>query len=119
MGGYLLILGYLLICMYRKEHAVPVAFVGIAGFVWMCKRLSEKIPSVLSSFRDYSFQIFLLGIYPQMFVELILMKKMTEFWMQPLLVALSVLLGIYVPVVISKCVKRMDNKYYNMILGLK
>ena len=54
-----------------------------------------------------------------MFVELILMKKMTEFWMQPLLVALSVLLGIYFPVVISKCVKRMDNKYYNMILGLK
>lgn len=118
-GGYLLIFGYLLICMYRKEHTVPVAFVGIAGLVWMCKRLSEKIPSVLSSFRDYSFQIFLLGIYPQMFVELILMKKMTELWMQPLLVVLSVLLGIYVPVIISKSVKRLNNRYFNMILGLK
>lgn len=85
----------------------------------MCKCLSEKMPSVLSSFRDYSFQIFLLGIYPQMFVELILMKKMTELWMQPLLVVLSVLLGIYVPVIISRSVKRLDNRYFDMILGLK
>lgn len=77
------------------------------------------MPSVLSSFRDYSFQIFLLGIYPQMFVELILMKKMTELWMQPLLVVLSVLLGIYVPVIISRSVKRLDNRYFDMILGLK
>ena len=115
----MLVVAYLLICMYRKEHAVPVAFVGIAGFVWMCKCLSEKIPSVLSSFRDYSFQIFLLGIYPQMFVELILMKKMTELWMQPLLVVLSVLLGIYVPVIISRSVKRLNNRYFEMTLGLK
>ena len=77
------------------------------------------MPSVLSSFRDYSFQIFLLGIYPQMFVELILMKKMTELWMQPLLVVPSVLLGIYVPVIISRSVKRLDNRYFDMILGLK
>ena len=54
-----------------------------------------------------------------MFVELILMKKMTELWMQPLLVVLSVLLGIYVPVIISRSVKRLDNRYFDMILGLK
>lgn len=118
-GGYLLILLYLLVCTYRREQTVAVAFVGIGGFVWMCKRLSEKRPAILSSFRDYSFQIFLLGIYPQMFVELILMKKMTAAWMQPALIVVSVLLGIYVPVLISKCVKRLDNRYINLILGLK
>ena len=85
----------------------------------MAKLLSERMPSVLSSFRDQSFQIFLLGIYPQMFVELILMKKMTAIWMQPVLLVLSVLLGIYIPVLISKCIKRLDNRYINMILGLK
>ena len=118
-GGYLLILLYLLVCTYRKEQTVAVALVGIVGFVWMAKLLSERMPSVLSSFRDQSFQIFLLGIYPQMFVELILMKKMTAIWMQPVLLVLSVLLGIYIPVLISKCIKRLDNRYINMILGLK
>lgn len=54
-----------------------------------------------------------------MFVELFLMKKLTAFWMQPVLVIISVALGIYVPVLVSKCVKRIDNKYINMILGLK
>lgn len=117
--GVLLSLIYLVICCWRKEQTVAVAFVGIIGFVWVSKQLASKYPKLLSSFRDYSFQIFLLGIYPQMFVELFLMKKFTDLWMQPILLIVSVLLGIYVPVVVSKVVQRVDNKYVNMIFGLK
>lgn len=118
-GGAILTLIYLVICCWRKEQTVAVAFVGILGFVWLSKCLSSKYPRLLRSFRDYSFQIFLLGIYPQMFVELFLMKKFTDLWMQPILLIVSVLLGIYVPVVVSKVVQRVDNKYVNMIFGLK
>lgn len=118
-GGCVFTLIYLIICCWRKEQTVAVAFVGILGFVWLSKCLSSKYPRFLSSFRDYSFQIFLLGIYPQMFVELFLMKKFTADWMQPILLIVSVLLGLYVPVLISKMVHRIDNKHVNMILGLK
>lgn len=54
-----------------------------------------------------------------MFVELFLMKKFTADWIQPILLIVSVLFGLYVPVLISKMVHRIDNKYVNMILGLK
>lgn len=54
-----------------------------------------------------------------MFVELFLMKKYTDFWMQPFLLLVSVLLGIYVPVFVSKVVQQIDNKYVNLIFGLK
>lgn len=119
MGGAILTLIYLVICCWRKEQMVAVAFVGILGFVWLSKCLSSKYPRLLRSFRDYSFQIFLLGIYPQMFVELFLMKKFTDLWMQPILLLVSVLLGIYVPVFVSKVVQEIDNKYVNLIFGLK
>lgn len=118
-GGTILTLVYLIICCWRKEQTVAVAFVGILGFVWLSKCLSSKYPRLLSSFRDYSFQIFLLGIYPQMFVELFLMKKFTDLWMQPILLIVSVLIGIYVPVFVSKVVQKIDNKYVNLIFGLK
>lgn len=118
-GGAILIAVYLLVCIYRKEQTVGVASVGILGFVLLSKQLADRVPSLLKSFRDYSFQIFLLGIYPQMFVELFLMKKFTALWMQPFLLVLCVLLGLYVPVLIAKCAQRLDNKYINAILGLK
>lgn len=110
---------YLSICCFRHEQTIWVAFVGIIGFVWLSKYLSSKYPKILGSFRDYSFQIFLLGIYPQMFVELFLMKKFTALWTQPVLLILSVLLGLYVPVLVSKLAQKVGNKYINMVLGLK
>ncbi len=118
-GGAILTLIYLVICCWRKEQTVAVAFIGILGFAWLSKCLSSKYPRLLRSFRDYSFQIFLLGIYPQMFVELFLMKKFTDLWMQPILLIVSVLLGIYVPVFVSKAIQKIDNKYVNVIFGLK
>lgn len=118
-GGVIFTLLYLAVCYFRKEQTVIVAFVGIIGFIWLSKFFSSKYPKLLGSFRDYSFQIFLLGIYPQMFVELFLMKKFTDLWMQPFLLVICVLLGLYVPVFVSKIAQRMGNKYVNMILGLK
>lgn len=118
-GGVILTLIYLAICSWHNEQTVAIAFVGIIGFVWLSKQLSQRCPNFLKSFRDYSFQIFLLGIYPQMFVELFLMKKFTALWMQPFLLVVSVTMGIYIPVLVSKLVQRIGNKYVNIVLGLK
>lgn len=118
-GGVILTLLYATVCCFRKEQTVIVAFVGIIGFILLSKFFSSKYPKLFGSFRDYSFQIFLLGIYPQMFVELFLMKKFTDLWMQPFLLVICVLLGLYVPVFVSKIAQRIGNKYVNMTLGLK
>ena len=110
---------YSAICVYRYDHSFVVAVVGIFTCIALCIWLSQKRPSFLKSFRNYSFQIFLLGIYPQMFVELLLGKRFTEPWLTPILLIASVLSGIYFPVVVAKIAKIFKNRYLNMILGLK
>lgn len=110
---------YSAICIYRYDHAFVVSTVGIFACMALCLWLSQKRPSFLKSFRNYSFQIFLLGIYPQMFVELLLGKRFTEPWHTPILLIASVLSGIYIPVAVAKIAEKFKNKYLNMILGLK
>lgn len=119
LAGIILAVLYCFICIYRREASFFVATIGIIAFITLCVWVTKKFPLLFSSFRDYSFQIFLLGIYPQMFVELILAHKFTEPWQQPLLLILSVLLGLYIPVLVAKIAKRFHNKTLNMILGLK
>lgn len=119
LGGIILAILYCFICIYRREASFIVAIVGIIAFITLCYWVAKKHPLIFSSFRDYSFQIFLLGIYPQMFVELILARKFTEPWQLPLLFILSVLLGLYVPVIVAKVAKKINNKILNMVLGLK
>ena len=119
LGGIILAILYSFICIYRREASFIVAIIGIIAFIILCVWVTKKLPLLFSSFRDYSFQIFLLGIYPQMFVELILARKFTESWQLPLLFILSVLLGLYVPVAVAKIAKKVNNKALNMILGLK
>lgn len=117
--GLLLSILYCFICIYRREASFFVAIIGIMAFITLSVWFTKKFPLLFSSFRDYSFQIFLLGIYPQMFVELILARKFTEAWQQPLLLILSVLLGLYIPVLVAKIAQKSHNKKLNMILGLK
>lgn len=115
-GGTLL---YSMICIYKNEFGFIVAAIGIVTCIAFCSYASKRFPRLFSSFRDYSFQIFLLGIYPQMFVELVLGKRFTEIWQLPILLVVSILLGIYVSVGVAKLVQKINNKYLNMVLGLK
>lgn len=105
--------------MFRREQPFLVASVGILACVSLSVLTAERLPRLFASFRDYSFQIFLLGIYPQMFVDLILIRRFTEPWQQAALLVLSVGLGIYFSVGVAKAAKRIGNKYVDMVLGLK
>ena len=117
--GVILIALYSAICVFRREQPFLVASVGILACVNLCVLAAEGLPRLFASFRDYSFQIFLLGIYPQMFVDLILIRRFTEPWQQAALLVLSVGLGIYFSVGVAKAAKRIGNKYVDMALGLK
>lgn len=94
--------------------------VGVLLSVSVCMIISEKCPTLFSSFRNYSYQIYLMSMPCQAIVELLLWKHL--FYCEPLFplfYVLNVLFGVYIPVFISKGVKVIPNKYIRMCFGLK
>lgn len=79
--------------------------------------LADKyIPKLFFSFRDYTYQIFLMGIFAQMFV-----KIMYRHVSMPYVVAyfLCIVLGLYVPVLVSKLIGKINWKPLLLCVGLK
>ena len=88
------------------------AFWGIAFGV--DNRLSHTL---FSSFRNYTYQIYLMGIFVQIAVKYI--YKAANFpGAYPLFWAMCVLAGLYVPVLVSKAAQRSGNKALKLALGL-
>ena len=61
--------------------------------------------------------IFLLGIFIQIGIKL-LYDKLGMQGTYPYFYVLCVLSGIYIPVLISKVIQRVGNKYLNLLIGL-
>lgn len=76
----------------------------------------KQVPKLFFTFRDYTYQIFLIGIFAQMFVK-ILYRHVS----MPYIVTyfLCMLLGLYVPVVISKIIEKINCKPLSLSVGLK
>lgn len=78
--------------------------------------LDRYIPKTFFSFRNYTYQIFLMGIFAQMFVK-IMFKHIS----MPYIVAyiLCILMGLYVPVLVSKLLEKINWKPLSLCVGLK
>lgn len=88
------------------------AFWGIA--FWVDTQLSHTL---FSSFRNYTYQIYLMGIFVQIAVKYIYKVAVFPgayllFW------AVCVLAGLFIPVIVSKNVQRFGNKVLKLALGL-
>lgn len=70
-----------------------------------------------SSFSNYTYQIFLIGIFVQMLVKVVF-KRFYFTGSYPVFFFLCVILGLYVPVILSKIIEKTDNKYLKMLCGL-
>ncbi len=92
------------------------AVCGILISLFLCLFLFSISPNTFSSFRNYTYQIFLLGLFAQEFVKLIRYKMDLPFL--PVYV-LSVFAGLYVPVMVSKIVQRIGWKPMLLCIGLK
>ncbi len=79
--------------------------------------ISRKIPNLFSSYRDYTFQIFLMGIFFQMAIRYLYAYLNIEILYIPLYI-ISILLGIYIPVFLSKTIKRIDIPLISRCFGL-
>ena len=78
--------------------------------------LDKYLPKTFFSFRNYTYQIFLMGIFAQILVK-ILYRYITMPYLLAYLLCLA--LGLYVPVLVSKLLEWINWKPLLLCVGLK
>lgn len=76
-------------------------WVGIFFSLSLCKRAAKYVPGLFGSFRDYTFQIFLMGIFFQMAIRFVYQRFPSDM-LYGILYVLSIVCGVYIPVLLSK-----------------
>lgn len=109
---------YLVCFIFLPQAKLITALLGILmSFGWGVRIV--HVLNLFSSFRDHSFQIFLVGIFPQMFVELVVWTRFhSQLTLLPFYLV-SCLLAIYCGVLVSKLGSRIPCKYLRWAIGLK
>lgn len=76
--------------------------------------------NIFSSFRDYSYQIYLLSIFPQIFVSIVVNRYFEVGITQVfILYSTSIVLGLYIPVLISRITQKLNLKVFKILIGLR
>ena len=118
--GALLILILLYVVSYYYSIDVLTSIVGIMMMCSLCLKVAQYLPNLFSSFREYIFQIYLMSLPFQTFVELILWKNVfyyEEFFY--LFYAINLLAGLFMPVLIAKLVERCHVRAIRLCFGLQ
>lgn len=97
------------------EIVVPV--LGIFVSIIMAIAADKYMPQIMSSFRDYSYQIYLMGIFVQIAVKMLYKHGMIPYY--GIGYVLCITCGIYIPVLVSMAIKKLNNKYLKLCIGLK
>lgn len=100
-----------------EQMKAETAFVGTVFAMSLCLIVGKHLPELFCSFRDYTFQIFLMGIFFQMAIRWGYVKWCSESWFVPMWL-LSVLTGVYVPTMIARVIEKKAPKYVKMCFGL-
>lgn len=78
--------------------------------------LDKYLPKTFESFRDYTYQIFLMGIFAQMFIKILYRHVQMPYLFAYIL---CILVGLYVPVFVSKIIERINCPPLSLCVGLK
>ena len=106
--------------LYKYLTSLLTSIIGICMMCSLCLKIGTYLPNLFSSFREYIFQIYLMSLPFQNFVELILWKHF--FYNEQLFLlfyAINLLSGLFIPVMISKLVERCPYKYLRLCFGLQ
>ncbi len=90
----------------------------IMSFGW-ASIVSHMYPGLFKSFRDHTFQIFLVGIYPQMFVELFVWRHIHEEWMMIPFYIVSCVLALATGVIVSRVAQRLPLHWMRWCFGAR
>lgn len=107
----------MVLCSLFSSIPLLNIFVGIFFSLTLCMFLSRRFPGLFGSFREYTFQIFLMGIFFQIAIRFIYAKLGMAYLYWPLYIA-SILLALYMPVLISKAIRKTSSKVLNKCFGL-
>ena len=102
--------------MYDPMKFLSIS-IGILFSFSLCLNLAKKWPQLFSSFRDYTFQIFLLGIFFQMAIRWGYVRMGQEWLFVPMWL-LSVIIGVYAPTLIAKIIDKKTPRCIKMCFGL-
>ncbi len=100
--------------LYMKTEA---ALVGILFSMSFCLVTANYLPRLFHSFRDYTFQIFLMGIFFQMVIRWIYVRLGNDQLFVPMWI-FSVIIGVYMPTLIALCIKRFAPLNIRLCFGL-
>lgn len=100
-----------------KSADIIIVSTGIVFSFSLCLMLAKYWPQLFRTFRDYTFQIFLMGIFFQMAIRWGYVRMESEILFVPMWL-LSVVIGVYVPVLIAKGIQKYAPKNVRMCFGL-
>lgn len=98
------------------SHNLITSLLGITWAISMSKILSKTRPGTFITFRNNTYQIFLLSIFPQMAIEIIYRVTGSHYFFA--FYISNILIGLYIPVLIAAIIKALKLKYLYMIIGL-
>ena len=97
-------------------HDSIATFGGITFSFALAFIADRYLPQLFCTFRNYTYQIYLIGIFAQIFVKIIAKHISMPYVVGYLL---CVAAGLYIPVVISKLVKKINWLPLSICVGLK
>lgn len=104
--------------LYFADAYIPLSgTIGLIVFSFGLALIADKyLPSLFCGFRNYTYQIFLIGIFAQMAVK-IAYRHLS----MPYVVAylMCIILGLYIPVLLSKLIEKINWKPLSLCVGLK
>lgn len=125
VGVFVYVISYLFNFSFTKEmgHFVvdidlsfTMAIGGIMFSVGLAFLLDTYLPKAFSTFRNYTYQIFLLGMFAQVVVKLIYRHSHLPYL--PMFI-LCIAIGLYAPVIISTAFKKINFTPLLYCIGLK
>ncbi len=108
------LIGFLLCYLFKTPYIV--IWCGIAFSAGLAFILDEYLPKVFCSFRNYTYQIFLVGIFVQIAVKIIYRHIHIPYVIGFIA---CLLFGLYVPVIFSKIIEKLNWKPLLLCIGLK
>ena len=118
--GILLVLVLMYAACYYFSLGFLTSIIGIFMMCSLCLIIGQYYPNLFSSFREYIFQIYLMSLPFQNFVELILWRHcFYDERLFFLFYIINILSGLYIPVIISKVVERSHIRLVRLCFGLQ
>lgn len=116
VGILSLLIFTLLFIVHINGAEVITAVMGMLFSISFAQILNNFIPSAFSSFRNYTYQIYLMGIFFQIFTKIIFKHYLFDNFFAYTLCVLS---GLYFPVLISIAVKKINLAPLCAVIGMQ